>query len=238
MTARILRPAPVLLWLLIATAATAMAAESPAPGAAGALRFTLHNQPAGEALQLLRPLLSPSGSAELAGADTVVVRDEPEVLQRAAQLLRAYDHPPVVLRVVIQVVRAGPARISGQPAAQLPEQLLSRLRELLRYDNYEVLATAGVEAREGTKVTYDLADGSFSVGYRMGTVLERRVKLHAFRLARTVAPERSPLINTTLNLWLDQTMILGLARDEASPDALMVVLTCGEVPTGPATRPR
>ncbi len=80
-------------------------------------------------------------------------------------------------------------------------------------------------------MNYDLAEGGFAVGYRMGTVIGRRLRLYDFRLARTTDPDRA-LINSTLNIWLDQTMALGLARDESSPDALMVVLTCSEAPGG------
>jgi hypothetical protein len=61
---------------------------------------------------------------------------------------------------------------------------------------------------------------------------DKRVKLHEFRIARRAVagpfarPERQLIATTAINLWLDQTLILGLARDESSADALMVVVSC------------
>ncbi|MGE5233893.1 MAG: hypothetical protein ACM3OB_07265 [Acidobacteriota bacterium] len=241
MLARPQRSAAILLAVLclIGVAPALRAADDPVPRGVAypAQRFVLHHQPAREAIEPVRMLLSVNGSVELQGADTLVVRDQDEVRSKVEKLLRDFDHPPRVLRIVIQVVRAGTARVSPPPPSQLPAELLQRLRQLLRYDQYELLGTAGIEAREGTRVNYDLADGGFAVGYRMGTVIGRRLRLYNFRLARSASPERA-LIDSTLNIWLDQTMALGLARDESSPDALMVVLTCSEAPNGGAARPR
>ena len=75
-------------------------------------------------------------------------------------------------------------------------------------------------------MVYELGP-EYQVSFRFGTLLEnQRVKLSNFRIARRVEgrPEAT-LLQTNLNLRLDQMTSLGLAKSEESREALMVVLT-------------
>lgn len=189
--------------------------------------YTLEHQPAGEAIHLIHPLLSEHGAVEIQpGGNTLVIRDTVEVVERLIRLLKDFDHPARPVRLTLQLVRAGlkEDRVDGE--SELPKALVSRLRELLRYEDYHLLATAALEIREGENVSYELGD-DFKVEFRMGTLLaDRRVKLRGFRVARQSGnPDAKQLIHTNLSLWLDKPMILGLARAETSDRALMVVLT-------------
>ncbi len=189
--------------------------------------YTLLHQPASEALQLVHPLLSAEGTVELQpGANTLVVRDRAEVIERVVALLAEFDHPASPVELEIRIVKAGVEAAPGD-ASELPPALVARLRELLRYESYRLLARARLEVREGEEVTHQLGE-EYRVGFRMGTLREdRRLKLHGFRVARDRGnPEPEQLIHTNLNLWLDKPMILGLARAESSREALMLVLTC------------
>jgi hypothetical protein len=92
-------------------------------------------------------------------------------------------------------------------------------------------ASARLDVKEGENVLYQLGD-SYTVGFKLGTMMgEKRVKLHELRIVRRATsgafakPERQ-LLGTNVNLWLDQTLILGLAKDESAGDALMVVVSC------------
>ena len=190
--------------------------------------YTLEHQPAGEAIALIHPLLSQRGAVEIQpGGNTLVIRDTAQVVERLIRLLKDFDHSARLVRLTVQLVRAGLGVGSANGESRLPPALVRRLRELLRYDDYRLLATAELEIREGEEVTYELGD-DFAVEFRMGTLLaDRRVKLHGFRVARYLgSPNSKRLIHTNLNLWLDKPMILGLARAESSDRALMVVLTC------------
>lgn len=75
---------------------------------------------------------------------------------------------------------------------------------------------------------YEIGD-SFQVGFRLGTALaDGRIKLSDFQVVysgRSAKRGEQPLIHTNLNLWLDKTMSLGLAKSESSREALMLVLT-------------
>ena len=87
-------------------------------------------------------------------------------------------------------------------------------------------AQAQLASLEGQAVTYVLAE-EYEVSFRLGDLFaDQRVKLSNFRIVRrSDRHSATPLIETNLNLRLDQPTSLGLARSESSPEALMVVLT-------------
>lgn len=185
---------------------------------------TMRHQPAAEALALLHPLLSERGSVQLQpGGNTLVVRDEAAVVERIAALLREFDHPAQRLAVRIQVVRAG----DGGEGEALEAELAARLRELLRYESYRVIAAADLEAREGEGASYELGE-EYRITFQLGTLMSGdRLKLHDFEVTgRAGADQRRRLLRTQVNLRLGRPMILGLAKDESSRRALLLVLTC------------
>jgi hypothetical protein len=209
-------------------------AATPAPGELTALRlyaFTFAHQRAAEALPIVQALLSPRGTVELqAGTNTLVVRDSMASLARVRAALTAFDHPARPVAFDVQIVRADKGTISpAPPPSVLDPGLAQRLERLFRYKSYHLLARARLATREGEEVAYDLAAG-YQVSFKLGTMAdERRIKLHGFRIVRRPQPpSRLPereLIHTAINLWREQPLILGLARDEGAPSALLVVLT-------------
>jgi hypothetical protein len=190
--------------------------------------YMLKHQRASDAIPLVHPLLSERGTVELQPADnTLVIRDSAGALARILPVLRSFDHAPRPLRVEIMIVRASRSAVSPpMNHSDLPDELTRRLRKILLYDNYDLEAQAQLQPVEGESVTYEIGEG-YVVAFRLGTVLpDRRVRLADFEIGRRV-PRRAlqELLHTNLNLWLDQTMSLGLAKSEGSREALMVVLT-------------
>ena len=186
--------------------------------------YTLRHQPAAEALALVHPLLSPRGSVQLqTGGNTLVVRDERPVVNRVIELLREFDHAAQKLALRIQVVRAG----GGGEGRPLDRELAERLGELLRYDSYRVIAAADLEAREGELASYELGE-EYRIAFQLGTLMSgERLKLHDFEVTRgSDDGDRRRLLRTQVNLRLGRPMILGLAKDESSRRALLLVLTC------------
>ena len=193
----------------------------------GLYAYTLKHQEASEALAAIQSLLSGRGTVELRPTDnTLVVRDTQAALAAIKPALQRFDHPPRSLRIELMIVRARRALFS--PILQeepLPETLLQRLKQVLPYSTYNVLAKTDLGTREGEEVTYELAEG-FGVGFRTGTVLEgKRLKLHDFRVTRAgdAAGLRS-LIHGNLSLQLARTFTMTLAGSEGSSTALVVVL--------------
>ena len=213
-------------WPALVAAAAQSAAETSPPLVVHA--YTLEHQPAVEAIGLIHPLLTKRGAVELQpGGNTLVVRDTAAVVRRAVALLQDFDHPTSPIRLEIKIVRAGLGAAEPEASRGLSPALLARLRDLLRYQNYRLLAAARIVAREAEEVSYRVGD-DYRVAFRMGTLMaDRRIKLHGFQVAHQLGnPEPKELIHTNLNLWLSKPMILGLAKEEASKEALMVILTC------------
>ncbi|HSL81516.1 MAG TPA: hypothetical protein VLF66_01995 [Thermoanaerobaculia bacterium] len=195
--------------------------------------YTLRHKPAGEALVLIRPLLSRRGTVELQPRNnTLVVRDTLAALGRIVPALRGYDRPPEDLRVKVMIVRADSRPMAAPGVESLPGWLEDRLRELLRWDHYQVLAQAGLDTREGQSLTHELGE-LYGVSFRIGTLLQdERLKLHDFKLWRAGAGDGKYLLEATLHLWLHKPKVVGLANSESSDHALMVVLTCERLPEG------
>ncbi|MCB9378483.1 MAG: hypothetical protein H6511_06940 [Holophagales bacterium] len=212
----------------------------PPPGAGheelGVYAFTLEHQRAAEALEIVQPLLSARGTVELqAGTNTLVVRDSLAALGRVRVAVRAFDHPARPVSFDVQIVKADPAGISPvRPDGGLDPALRRKLETLFRFQAYRLLSRARIDSREGEEVTYEMP-GGFRLSFKVGALVEaRRLRLHTFRIvsAQPAAPERE-LIHSRLTLWLEQPLVLGLARDEASPSALFLVLAFANAPEEP-----
>jgi hypothetical protein len=221
-------------FLLVLAVASCLSAQAQAPGPREVVlrAYTFKHQRASEAVSLVYPLLSPRGTVELQPAgNTLVIRDVQGAINRIVPVLRNFDHPVEPLRLEVFVVRASraPAVSPQVRRSELPDWLTKRLHDVLAYDVYEMRAQAQLIGVEGQWVTYELGP-EFKVSFRFGTLLEgQRVRLSNFRISRRAEGRPTTnLLQTNLTLWLDQTMSLGLAKNEASREALMVVLTLRE----------
>lgn len=208
----------------------AVSPQANPPGVAPAVRlmvFSLQRQRVFDALTLVRPLLSVQGSVELDPKNnTIAVRDNLAALSRVATAIRAFDRESQPVRIDVQLIHAETAKISpARPATGISRDLLDRLRQLLRFQSFSLLAHSQIDSREGEAVVYEMAQ-SYRLSFELGTVADgKRIRLSGFRMARALPgqPEHE-LVRTVVHLGLDQPLILGLTRDEASDHALMLVL--------------
>ncbi len=224
---------PILLLVLAcATAAAAQERDAPPRGLfrPDAERMVLHaytlsHRPAAEAAELVRGMLSPRGRVTVQEeGNTVVVRDTLASLVRVVPALRQFDRPARSLGFELMLVRAYRERLPPSAVQPPPRELVGKLRKLLNYGTYELVASADLPSREGEELTYQVGD-AWSVSFRVGEVLaDDSVKLYDFRLFRRGRQE--PMIHTNLNLFVDKTYSLGFSKSEESDTALMVVITC------------
>lgn len=203
--------------------------------------YALRHRPAAEALPVVEGLLSHRGSVTVdVEKNTLVVRDTVAALVRIVPALRTFDVPAHQLEFEVMVVRAwrdaAPATApSAATPARPPAELVAKLRKLLNYGSYELVAAADLVSREGQELTYRIGD-AFVVSFRVGDLARGdSVKLHDFRLFRRNQPK--PMIHTNLNLFLDKTYSLGFSKSEESDTALMVVITSRR-PAAPLMAPR
>ena len=230
------------LWLLYVLAPAVSLAE----GQEELLKvyaYTLQHRSADDAMDLIRSQLTPRGTVEeQPGSNTLVFRDTRSAVEKVKATLLDFDRPPQNLRLDIKMVKAGPKtrsvisppRPHVEPSvAELPEDLEKRLKNLLRYEDYRVLAKAGVSSKEGDDVTYSLGE-RYDVSFKLGSVMAgRRVKLESFKIIKktpaTNKGRRLPprqLFHATLNLWLEKPFTLVLAQDDSKQEALMVAISC------------
>ncbi len=224
------RPWLALFWLVATTAGLAAELEQSTPPALVTEVYALRNRAAGDAVAMVEGLLSSRGTLELQpGENTITIRDTAAVVRRVLARLRDYDQPPRRVRLDIQIVRAGDAASAGSGAdgrgAELSPDLVRRLRELLRFDSFALMAQAGLEMMEGERVAYQFG-GDYRVEFELGVLTaSRQLRLQDFMVGKGPVDDSRPLIHTNLNLTIERPMVLGLARTEASERALMVVLT-------------
>jgi hypothetical protein len=205
---------------------------------------TFKHQKAQDILPHIRPLLSLFGTVEeQPGRNTLVIRDIPAHVTRIIPLVKAFDHPPEKLRFNIQIISAGPkGRVDESTGErfELPAEMVEKFRRFLRFDDYRVLAQAGLTSREGEDVTYALGE-DYSVRFRLGTMTNargsgnaKRLRLKDFQVFKHVRNptnkgrqlEPRELYRATFNVWVDRPLNLVLPQDESRQEALMVVISC------------
>lgn len=199
--------------------------------------FTCRHRPCADALPLLRPLLTTSGTVELQpGGNTLVVRDRVEAIDRMVVTLRTYDQPPQRLRIELLIVHADNASPAKPSERAAPKWVSEPLRNLLRWDYYSLLAQTALDVREGDAVTYDFGDG-YRVTFELGAISpDEKLRFNDFRIERqepaarqAVKPPAKQLLAANLNLVLGRPTTLGLAKSEQSQKALFLVLTTSRV---------
>lgn len=206
---------------------------------------TFSYRDAGQAASLIGRRLSPRGTIEVQpGSNTLAVRDIAPVLERVKQTLRDFDQPPSSVRLELRVVKAGPPSVISPPSAgvsdTLPADLLAKLKGLLRYDSYRVLAKAAMTSQEGESVDYSLGP-DYSVSFKVGSVqAQGQVRMKDFRIVERLSSDKGrgvepkELFRADLNVRLDRPFTLVLTRDEERKEALLVALTGRLEPSRPA----
>jgi len=194
--------------------------------------YQLKHQSASDAMNIVVPLLSSSGTVKLRpGDNTLEVRDTVAALQRILPVLYAFDHPARSVDVDLWLVRATDPVVSPPPPSPkvgvLPADLLKSLRASFPFHDYSLIGKSSVSALEGEQVNFEVG-GDFAVGFRLGTIVgEQRLRLNDFEVM--LEPDTGKpvsLLKSQLNLWLDRTMAMGMTAGQGSHTALLVVVRC------------
>lgn len=203
---------------------------APTPEEQAAVRlmvFGLERKSVYDALNVVRPLLSVQGSVELDPThSTISVRDNLAALSRVATAIRNFDRESQPVSIDVSLILAETAKISPvRPVTGIAPDILARLKQLLRFDVFSLLARSQISSREGESVVFDMAQG-YRLTFELGAIEDsRRVRLSGFRMVRALPGKAEhELVRSVVNLGLDQPLILGLTRDESADRALMLVL--------------
>lgn len=208
--------------------------------------YVMRHQSAGEALDVIKPLLSPRGRFEVSNAEnTLVLHDSAATIAGILPVLVAFDHPAQPVDVELWLVRASGSKVSPpivQQAKGVPADLMRSLSEHFPYQHYSVIGSSKVRGTEGEQMTFQVG-GGYAVRFRLGTVVsDQRLKLNDFEVV-LIRGNGDPvaLPKSLLNVWIEKPYVLALSSREPGSAALMVVVRCRAaiaVGAHPTPRPR
>lgn len=197
--------------------------------------FMLRYKRAEEAILLVRPILSDSGTILIQSKlNALTVTDDPARLATIAQALAQFDAPPRGFSVAVKLVRAHADAPVGNLSGEIGG-IGNRLREVFRFNDYSLVDSAILQGTEGETVSY-LLGGQYRVGFQIDPAGQATtLRLSQFALSRERVVERgrrveTPLFRTTVNVGLNQTMVIAASQEEASKKALILILFVQETP--------
>lgn len=188
--------------------------------------FQFKNKPAEKAATVIKQLMSADGSISMQpSTNALVITDHPENMKQIAAALAAFDTPAQQFRITLRLVSAG--RVPADQVPKVKDELKDVASKLavLRYNTFDDLGDAMAEAKEGEPGLLEIEGyrAEFKLGEYDST--SDTVKVSDLKLARVGNAEVAPLLKTTLNLKLGQTVIMGATRQPQSQRALMIVIT-------------
>ncbi|MGH9398792.1 MAG: secretin N-terminal domain-containing protein [Thermoanaerobaculia bacterium] len=221
--------------LVAATAFLAAALPLIAADEAAVKVFMLKYKRVEEALLLIRPLLSLSASVTLTPSlNAMTVTDREENLRTVAKVLAGFDLPPRGFTIAVKLVRARADVPAGSMSAEIGG-LGAKLKALFQFNDYALIDSAVLRGVEGEPISYRLGDDyqiSFTIGRSsFGEVL----LLSPFTLSRMKKNEQGrvvpvPLYSNAMPIELNQTLVVGASREEASKSALILIILMQEIP--------
>lgn len=185
--------------------------------------FQFKYKKAENAATAIKPLMSAEGTVTLRpAANSLVVTDLPENMKKIAATLADFDVEAQPFRLSVRLVAAG----RGTAARVAPElrDIESKLG-LMRYNALDSLGSADVLGKEGEAGQIDL--NGYRADFKFGEYdpASDSINLVDFKLSRLEADQLAPMMKTTLNLKLGQTVIIGATKQAQSQRALMIVFS-------------
>jgi hypothetical protein len=214
----------VVLMTLLFVSATVLADAADAGKSLSVRTFQFKHKQADKAAAMIKSLLSASGSMSIQPAtNALVVTDEPENLKKITAALAQFDAAPQPFHLTVRLISAG----RGGKGARLPDELRDVESKLavLRYDSVESLGAAEIDGKEGDPGIVSLA--AYRADFKFGEYdpASDTISISDFQLSRLAGDQLTPMMKTTLNLKLGQTIVVGVTRQANSQRALMMVLS-------------
>lgn len=215
----------VLMMALLFVSATAFADAADEAKSLTVRTFQFRHKQADKAAAIIKPLISGEGSFTIQpSTNALVVTDSPESLKKIAAALATFDTPPQPIQLTVRLVSAGRSGGKGAHVAAELHDIESKLA-LLRYDVVDSIGSAEVQGREGDPGLVDLK--AYRADFKFGEYdpASDTIRIADFKLSRLDGDQLAPVMKTTLNLKLGQTVIMAVTRDAQSQRALMMVLS-------------
>ena len=215
----------ITLMALFLTTATAFADAADMGKSLTVRTFQFKHKQADKAAAVIKPLMSPEGSMSIQpAANSLVVTELPVNLKKIAAALAQFDAPSQPLNLSIRLVGASRGTASEGHVDPVLDDVASKLA-LLRYNVLESIGSATASGKEGEPGLVEL--NGYRADFKFGEYdpASDSVKLGEFRLSKLDGDQLSPMLKTTLNLKIGQTVIIGATKQPNSNRALMIVVT-------------
>jgi hypothetical protein len=215
----------IALTLLLVTA-SAFADDAGDAGKSLTVRtFQFKFKKAENAAAVIKPLMSEEGSISIrSSGNSLVVTDQPENLKKIAAALADFDVEAQAFRLSVRLVAATRA---GANEGRIPAELkdVASKLALLRYNALDNIGSAEVLGKEGEPGEIDLT--GYRADFKFGEydASSDSINVTDFKLSRLEGDVLSPMMKTTLNLKLGQTVIISAQKQAQSQRALMIVFT-------------
>ena len=217
----------VLIVAMLASCGAAWA-DVETPKALTVRSFQFKYKDAGKAAAAIKPLVSSDGSVSIQpSTNSLVVTDRPDNIREIAAMLARFDAPSQLFKLRIRIVGAG--RTDG--SARVPDSLRDVAPKLavLRFNSFDDLGDATAQGKEGDPAIVELSSG-YRADFKFGELdpASDSIRVADLKLSRLEGVQKdqlTPLLKTSLNIKLGQTVIIGAARDPQSQRALMIVLS-------------
>jgi len=199
-------------------------AEPQAEKALTVRTFQFKYKDAEKATAIIKPMLSPEGSMSIqAGSNALVVSDRPENLKDIAAALTKFDAAPQLFRLDVRIVAA-----SRDGNGSVPGELkdIAGKLALLRFNSVESLGSADITGREGDPGLVSLQSG-YRAEFHIGDYdpASDTLRVNDFKVSKMTGDQLTQVLKMSMNLKLNQTVILGATKVANSGRALMIVVT-------------
>jgi hypothetical protein len=154
---------------------------------------------------------------------TLTVRERPDNLDRIARVLAERDRPRPEVTLHFQIIEAGPGPAEPDPAIAGVE---AALREVFRFGGYRLTGEAVVRAAEHSPIRQRVAGpAAHSINGHLSAVRTEQGGPATARLAVTFwTDERTPALETTVNLVDGRTIVLGTAGGRGDDGAVILAV--------------
>lgn len=197
--------------------------------------YQMKHKDADRAAAIIKSLVGPAGSVSIQpSTNTLVLTDNAANINAVMDAIQKFDVPARTFRVQLDLVSAsrgtGPAKVP-----QGLEAIAGKLSGVLRFNSFERAGQMNIQGLEGDPVVANI-DGGYRAEFRFGEYdpVTNSIRISDFQLSRQSGAKDStslvPLLKTSLNLKVGQTVVLGASRQPDSNRALMLVLVAQPVP--------
>ncbi len=213
------------LMALLLVSATAFADAADVGKSLKVQTFQFKHKQAEKAAAVIKSLMSAEGSMSIQpAANSLIVTDQAENLKKIATALAQFDSPAQPFRLNVRLVSAGRGKSEEKRIDPTLGDIASNF-ELLRYNLLDRISSTEVVGKEGEPGLLDL--GTYRADFRFGEFdpASDSLKVSDFRMSRHEGDQLAPIMKTTLNLKLGQTVIIGVTKQAQSQRALFIILT-------------